>query len=271
MFMPIITISRGSYSRGKEVAESVAKRLGYDCISRDILLDTSELFNIPQLKLERAIHDAPSILDRFSGGKERYVALIRAALLNVLKEDNMVYHGLAGHFFLSGVSHVLKVRIISDITDRVKLEMQRKNISESEAYRTLVKDDEQRNKWSQFLYGINTTDSQLYDLVIHIRKISVENAVDIICNAAKLEQFQATPESRLAMENLALSAEVKAALIEINPTIEVSADNGKVYVKAKISESLQQDMEKTLKDHIWAVRGVKEVHINITPVAFYVD
>ena len=107
--MPIITISRGSYSRGKEVAEGVARRLGYECISRDILLDTSEQFNIPEIKLERAIHDAPSILDRFGGGKERYMALIRAAFLKVMREDNLVYHGLAGHFFLQGVSHVLKV------------------------------------------------------------------------------------------------------------------------------------------------------------------
>ena len=28
--MSIITISRGSYSRGKEVAEKLAQRLGYD-------------------------------------------------------------------------------------------------------------------------------------------------------------------------------------------------------------------------------------------------
>jgi hypothetical protein len=36
--MSIITISRGSYSRGKEVAEKVAAALGYECISREILL-----------------------------------------------------------------------------------------------------------------------------------------------------------------------------------------------------------------------------------------
>ncbi len=269
--MSIITISRGSYSRGKEVAEGVARRLGYDCLSRDILLDTSEQFNIPEIKLERAIHDAPSILDRFGGGKERYMALIRTAFLNVIREDNLVYHGLAGHFFLQGVSHVLKVRIISDIEDRVKLEMQRKNISEKEARRLLIKDDEERNKWAQFLYGINTTNSQLYDLVIRIRKISVEDAVDIICHTAAMKQFQTTPESKQVLENLALSAEVKAALIELNPAVEVCAENGIVYIKAKVAESLRQDMENALKNHAWAVRGVKEVHIGVAPISFYED
>ncbi len=37
--MSIISISRGSYSRGKEVAEKVASKLGYECLSRYILLD----------------------------------------------------------------------------------------------------------------------------------------------------------------------------------------------------------------------------------------
>ena len=44
--MAIITISRGSYSKGKEVAERVAQTLGYDCISREILLEASEHFNV---------------------------------------------------------------------------------------------------------------------------------------------------------------------------------------------------------------------------------
>ena len=149
--------------------------------------------------------------------------------------------------------------------------MQRKNISEKEARRLLIKDDEERNKWAQFLYGINTTDSQLYDLVIRIRKISAEDAVDIICHTVTMKQFQTTPESQQALENLSLSAEVKAALIELNPAVEVCAENGIVYIKAKVAESLRQDMETTLKNHAWAVRGVKEVHIGVAPISFYED
>ena len=121
--MSIVTISRGSYSRGKEVAEKVAQKLGYECISRDILLEASEQFNIPEIKLVRAIHDAPSVLDRFTYGKDRYVAYIRAALLKHVQKDNVVYHGLAGHLFLEGIPHVLKVRIIADLEDRIKEEL----------------------------------------------------------------------------------------------------------------------------------------------------
>ena len=47
--MTIITISRGSYSAGKEVAEKVAKRLEYECISREVLLEAS-----PEISLSKS-------------------------------------------------------------------------------------------------------------------------------------------------------------------------------------------------------------------------
>ena len=37
--MAIITISRGSYSKGKEIAEKLAEELVYECLSRDVLLE----------------------------------------------------------------------------------------------------------------------------------------------------------------------------------------------------------------------------------------
>ena len=154
--MSIITISRGSYSRGKEVAELLAENMGYACISREILLSASEQFNIPEMRLVRTLHDAPSVFDRFAHGKERYVAYIRAAILKMAQKGNAVYHGLAGHFFLQGIPHALKVRIIADIEDRVKEEMRRMNIPEDDARYTLIKDDDERRRWGLYLYGIDT-------------------------------------------------------------------------------------------------------------------
>jgi cytidylate kinase len=269
--MAIITISRGSYSRGKEVAEKVAERLGYQCIGRDVLLATSEEFNIPEIKLIRAIHDAPSVLDRFTYGKEKYIAFIQAALLRHFRKDNLVYHGLAGHFFVRGVSHVLKVRIISDLADRVRLEMEREKISEKEARRIIEKDDEERRKWSRSLYGIDTWDPCLYDLVIHIHKLRVEDAVDIICLTAGLKQFQMTIESRRAIDNLALAAEVKAVLIKVRPDIQVSVEQGTVSVETRALEAHEAELIQEMESLAKTVSGVSEVRVKVVPAVPYGD
>ncbi len=223
--MAIITISRGSYSKGKEVAALVAEELGYRCIAREVVLDASKEFNIPEIKLVRAIHDAPSILERLTGGKEKYVAYIRSALLKQLKADNVVYHGLAGHFFLGGVKHALKVRIIADMEDRVRTEMRRERVSREEALRVLTSDDEERRKWSRSLYGIDTADPCLYDLIIHIRDITVDNAVFLIARVARMKRFETTPESQKMMEELSLQADIGAAFPgtpDAGPGVEVA-------------------------------------------------
>ena len=209
--MSIITISRGSYSRGKEVAEKLAQDLGYQCLSRDILLEASERYNIPEIKLIRAIHDAPSILERFTYSKEAYVAYIRAALLRQVQKDNLVYHGLAGHFLLQALPHVLKVRIIADLQNRVQEEMKRENISAEEARRILLKDDEERRKWSKNLYGIDTWDPSLYDLVIDVKCIPVNAAVDLIKCTLQGPCFQSTPETQKLVDEMSLAAQEEAA------------------------------------------------------------
>ncbi|RZB33320.1 MAG: hypothetical protein SRB2_04088 [Desulfobacteraceae bacterium Eth-SRB2] len=95
--MGVITISRGSYSMGKEIAEKLAKKLDYNCISREILLKASEQFNVKEAKLIRALHDAPSFFDRFKYGKEKFSAFIHEVFLGHIRKDNVIYHGLAGH------------------------------------------------------------------------------------------------------------------------------------------------------------------------------
>jgi len=266
LLMPIITISRGSYSKGKAVAEKVAQKLGYECISRDIILEASEEFNVPEIKLIRAIHDAHGILDRLSHEKDKYIAYVQTALLKHFRKDNIVYHGLAGHFFVKGISHVLKVRIIADLEERVRLEMEREGIPRSEALHLLKKDDEERRRWSQYLYGTDTWNPSLYDLVLHIHKVNVDDAADIICHTAELQDFQATPESKRAMEDLVLAARVKAVLIAIDHGIKISAQDGIVFVRSEATlqqeSSLSHDIEKISKQ----ISGVKDVRIDVEPI-----
>ena len=264
--MSIITISRGSYSRGKEVAELLAEKLEYACISREILLSASEQFNIPEMRLVRTLHDAPSVFDRFAHGKERYVAYIRAAILKMAQKGNAVYHGLAGHFFLQGIPHALKVRIIADIEDRVKEEMRRMNIPEDDARYTLIKDDDERRRWGLYLYGIDTHDPHLYDLLIHTRNLSVEDAVEIILHAVKQKTFQVTPESQRVLDNLALAAQIEATLIKEFPFTEAVADNGKVHVTVKAPLSLRRKLTPKIKDTVKRLKGVNRVDVRIIPI-----
>ncbi|MGD9950024.1 MAG: AAA family ATPase [Desulfobulbus sp.] len=258
--MPIVTISRGSHSRGKCVAEKLAQRLQYDCVSREILLEASEEFNIPEISLVRAIHDSPSILERFRHGKERYISYYQYALLKHVQSDNVVYHGLAGQYFLRHIPHVLKVRIIGSMEDRIAEVMRRDNVSQKDAENILTKDDDERRRWGLKLYGIDTWDSRLYDMVLLIDKLSVDDAVDLIVETIKKPVFQTTPESQEIMDNHVLCSRINANLVNYSLMLEVSVKNG-IVTLSNIGDVLRSDSNLLVKVEamIRDLDGVKEV------------
>lgn len=263
--MSIITISRGSYSRGKEVAEKLAKALNYECISREIILEASESFNIPELKLVRAIHDAPTILDRFTSGRERFISFFRATLLKHLQRDNVVFHGLASHLFLQQFEHVLKVRISANIEDRVREEMIREKIPTDEARMVLVNDDAERRKWSHQLFGQDPWNAQLYDMILHIGNISVDEAVDIILHTVQQPCFRSTDERRRMLADEALAAQVEAALVYAFPKVMIEAGKGEVHVNVRGNQSDEKNITEKVMRLAEKVEGVKSVQVYIVP------
>jgi len=263
--MGIITISRGSYSRGKETAEKLAQRLGYECISRDILLEASAHFNIPEVRLVRAIHDAPSFFERFKHGKEKYILFIREAFLEYIRKDNVVYHGLAGHFFIKGIPNILKVRIIANMEERIKEEMRRENIPEKDARYILKKDDDERRRWSMHLYGIDTNDPSLYDVVLHIDNLRVADAIATLADMAKRPCFQTTPEVLRKINDSHLAAKAQAMLFDISPSVDVQCKNAVVYVKIETALSVEQEVTSRIREILKDIDEIKEVRVNVVP------
>jgi hypothetical protein len=173
----------------------------------------------------------------------------------------MVYHGLAGHFILRGIKHMLNVRILANVEDRVDLEMRREKISREAAIKLIKKDDHERRQWSLKVFGVDTWDPSLYDLCLYLNTITVEDAVAIICQTAGLDQFTTTPESQKAVDQLALAAKVKAKLVSVHPSAIVRAQEGMVYVEAVADSTLEAAVSKEIKDAVFKIPRVKDVRI----------
>ncbi len=252
--VPIITISRGSYSRGKEIAEVLAKELHYECLSRDILVEASNQFNIPEIKLVKALHDSPSVLERFSHGQEKYVSYFKSSFLSHIALGNIVYHGLAGHFFLQNISHVLKVRINAKMSNRVKEEMKREKCMKEAALYNLKKDDEERRKWSLQLYGQDTWDSRLYDMVFCFDSLTVTDIVEILIKTIKKKQFQETQESIAELQKRVLLANIHARIIPLSPSANVKLlDNYRLEItnidgRLKNDKGIRQDLISMMQE-----------------------
>lgn len=262
--MYIITISTDRYTKGAEIAEKVAQRKGYECVSREVILSAVEEFGVPEMKLMKTIKDAPTVLNMFSKERKRYMAYIRSVVANYMLSHDIVYHGLVGHPIVRGVSHVLKVRIIANLEDRIRLEMERENVSEEKARKIIASLDAQQRKWGLSVYGIDITDPVYYDLIVNVGHISAddtEDAVDTIVEAAGRKKYQPNTYSIHCMQNIALSCRVQAALIEKDPTVEVISDKGNVYVYSKTLKRKKQDQVLALKNDIMKIDGIAHVEL----------
>ena len=275
--MSIITISRGCFSHGKEIAQRVAAALGYECISKEILLEASQSFKIPEARLTSSIHDAPGLLERIIHPQERqhYLDCIQAALLEHVKHDNVVYHGLAGHLFLAGIRHVLKVRVIAEMEDRVALVRKLRKISHDEAVALIETEERQREQWYTSVYKKDMSDPRLYDMVLHIGRLTIDDASELICSAAARESFKATDQSRLAVGDLALGSHIRTALADLCEA-DVAVAGGVVTVKVKgqklrntgftrpgmqqrVQARIQDDLQQEITALVVKIPGVKDL------------
>ena len=262
--MSIVSISRGSYYRGSEVAHRVTDILGYTCISRDTLLESSKDYDIPEIKVMHNFQYAVQTLDRLSFGRERFINYISSSILRHLKKDNHVYHGLAGQFFLHDVGHVLKVRIIADMDERVAAEAERAHVSLDQARLQLTIDDEERRKWAMLLYAIDIVDPSLYDMVLNISSMGVGDAAALIVQAVGFPCYQPTEASLQKIQDLALLAEVKATLFDF-PTAGVFVEEGEGHIHVKAPDEQSATIEARISSSIQGLEGVRELKVRIAP------
>ena len=143
--------------------------------------------------------------------------------------------------------------------------MRREKISEKEARFILKKDDEERRKWSMYLYGIDTNDSSLYDIVLHIDSLKVSDAVEILTDIARRSCFQTTAESRMKINDFHLAAKAHAKLFDRFPAAEVNCHNGVVYVKMKTALSLEEEVGLKIKNILAGIEEIKEVKLIFIP------
>ena len=264
--MSIIAIARASYSHGEKIAERVAQELNYECISKEIISLASEEFDIPENWLKKAVENAPTLRDRFSYGKKKYVAYLRAALLEYAAKDDLVYHGLAGQFLLEGIPNVLKVLISATTEERVKVIMEREDVSKAEALKILKKFDRERRKWAMYFHGKDPWDLSLYDLGLVIGRLSIDDAVDKILATVSLPSFQTTSESQRILANESLAARVKSDLMNFYSDVEVSVEDHTVVVHIRRSLAQEEALTEDIRAILQEMPGVKEVRVNVIPV-----
>ncbi len=222
--MSVIVISKGSFLGGELLAESLAKKLGYRCIDREVIVEKAAVAGVEPQRLRETLLEPPSLFDRLIAyHKYVYLSMLQAALANQVKEGRVVYHGYVGHLLLSDASPIFRIRIIASVDLRLKLAQERLGMTRKAAATHIRKMDQQRKKWTYALYGVDWEDPSLYDMVFNLgRLLNVEEASTIIASMVREHScFDFTPEHQVALREFALASDVRACLAMEIPAAKV--------------------------------------------------
>jgi cytidylate kinase len=269
--MPIITIYQGASGEGQELAEAVAGDLGYRCAGREVLVEASRRYRIPEAKLSDIVEKGPHWWERLLQDLRPYRIALQATLCELAQDGKLVYHGHLGHELFPGVGHVLKVLLTAPLEYRVEQVKVRQRLTDAAAREYIETVDKARSRRLMAMFGADWRDSNRFDLVLNMGKMRRDGAKRVIIETAKLEEYQPTTASVQAFNNLALGSMVHANLYaspEVEASaLEVRAEGGHVYIKGRVGHG-QEDQILMLVRNMPGVFKVTADLYSVPPEAF---
>jgi cytidylate kinase len=264
--MSIVTISHAAYSGGTAIAESVATRLKYRSVEREVLIEASKRYGIPEAKYTEVLEAEGHWWERWHESLRLYRITLQAAMCEMAQGGDFVYHGRAGQQLLPNIRHVLKVLIVAPVDHRINQVRAQKGMDQDHARQYLKELDRVRGRRFRALFNADWQDPLGYDLVLNSSRLTADGAASLIVDAVEREEFQPTAESVKAFEDLTTTARVQAALITSaktrNVVLNVKSDGARVNISGILADP---ELEKEIVRIAKGVTGVSEVITDIEP------
>ena len=261
--MSIILISSDHYETGRAVAQRVAEATKYSFLDREILGEVAQQSGIPEPKIRNSLEASSSPVSFSSKIKSRALATIQAAVMSRLLSDDVVCHGLAAHLYVLGISHVLKIRILSKAEDCASRIASERKVGMEKAKKILKKQEAASRRWSLDVFKRDETDPSEYDMVISLSQIDPDEAVNAIAETISYRKFQPMTYSIKCLKDKELSIRVKLALMEKYPDVYVTAKGSTVVVRTKALKREKRKKAENIRALACKIPGVAYVEVHV--------
>jgi len=211
----VITISRQVGSLGDELAEKIAKELGYRYFDKFLMteiavssgLTEAEVidFNEDNYKVRSFFEQlfgrkSPvgtiTVRDRDEKGKvflttkvfdeESSLTFVQAVIKKLVDWDNVVIVGRGGQVLLRGFPHVLHIRVIAPLEFRIENIMKQKGLTREDALKYISEKDKAAQEYLYRFYNVDWNDPELYHMVLNMGMLKMDQAVKIVKDLVSL-------------------------------------------------------------------------------------
>jgi len=261
--MAVIAVFSGAFCSAEQIIGQVAQRLGYSVVGPELIEQAAQSFGTSAEKLARAMTGSRGFLDAITHEWAKSIVYLKAALAQLLKTDDQIYHGPAMHLIPGALTHVLRVGIIADQEYRVARAAEQ-SIDAREAASLIKRYDQELASWTRQLLSSGPWDPKLYDIKIPLLHparrspiperpergartgapprrgartgiplpaTSEAEAVDTIVENVQRDALKATDRSIQAVLDFQLATRINVALLDGgHANCDVEAEAGRVTV-----------------------------------------
>ncbi|MBW2060410.1 MAG: cytidylate kinase-like family protein [Deltaproteobacteria bacterium] len=197
--MAVITISRQFGAGGRTLGEAVARRLGYQFVSQDVVNKIAEEAHVSIDWVRSMEKEAGGLLmrlasrlvssdfidrhigeDRSDFDEEKYAAFLKSLITSIAASGNVVFLGRGSQFILANRPDIINILLVADFEDRINFISEIWDVKKSEAEQTITARQKRRKTFLKAFDPRDPNDPSLYHLVINISRISLDQAEEMI-------------------------------------------------------------------------------------------
>ncbi len=244
--MPVIAMTQEMGSLAKEIALQLAQECNLAVMRHEVLENVAGKMHVPTSLISRLREGKAGLVERFTTDSARVAVYTAEEVFALAAKGNVVLRGWGATCLLRPVPHVITVRVTRSMNKRVAWLMEQLGTSDAGfAEAEIRRSDNAHAAKIHAQFGVTWGDPLIYDLVINTERISVESAAAQIRHLTERPEFQETQASRAMLADLALAAEVRAALKDNLSTSEVNVDiqarSGQVVLRGIVVNETERD------------------------------
>jgi len=206
MAPPVITITRQYGSGGSDIAQLVARGLGWTVIDNQFVDEVARVAGLPTDEVAQREERAPGLLERLArtlavASPELFIttaavprveedeATIVQLTERIIREaaghGRVVLVGRGAQALLAQRPDALHVYVVASKPWRMKLAVERLSVEPGSAERVVDDTDRRRDQYVKTYYGRHRQDPTIYDLVVNAERLGFEGAAGVIVAEAR--------------------------------------------------------------------------------------
>ncbi len=213
--MAIITLTRQSGSFGDEIGMLIARRLGYTFFDKKEIEKRIIAKGLPKEDFLKFDERKPSLLDRFTKNRDKYLNFLSMVILEIAREGNCVIMGRGAFLFLRDVPNHITLRFVSTEKERLEHIKAITGVTiDKVALKILSDSDKRQSAFYKSCFKYDLTDHSMIQATINTALVPPDMISEMIVAGIK---NNVTPEIDAAgkkrVEELILAQEMTNKLI----------------------------------------------------------